>query len=927
VPGAKGSVLRIYNSGDVALVSPAGAVRWDREPHSFWADWPLKISPLPGSPGVTWTNPIIAFGPDPYDPTNIGAGTPYAAGYVTGRRGPVVAVADTVTLGYPDEKVTPLPRGDQELNVSFVTLLDATTGTTLWSHEYPGYIMQLAFAGGRLLAAEANGPQPADPTGGSWGFGFGGGAGAASSLDAWAFAGRASGRLRGSRAWSRSLPSPWALWLATGPAGPGQIAVAWSDSPLGVPGEPGGQVALLSVANGRARWTVATPGYPRSLSFDPGRREVVALEELDPTLHLGYVLAGLRLADGATAAQVARQGAVPFDDLQVGDITGPGKAEWALTETDYRPLAAFPGYLFPLITRVSVFDPGSGKPRWQATVGSFLTSSGRFRNAPVYTGTYGLLLARTAAGAELIVASRESEGIVSSPAYPLLADDAANAYSDLRALSGSDGRLRWDHAGADEVSAPYLAATSVAGQPAVASVNMEQDLQAFATGSGAPVTSGAMLAGDIYAAVAARAPGGRHDLIMGGSSGAVFALDGTRLHDHPRILWQARLDGPVHQIRLVRLARTGPPSLVVAATGGLAVLSLNGTVRYQVPFGRGQAVLSFAAGALRPGGPAAIVVPTNALTALNGQTGRRLWRYQPAGGAAVFSEAAIGARGTVVAEYAVPPARGSVGLPSGLTALGVRGATGTLAWHAPLTEPRGTYATPYLFNGVTASPDIRGAGGDGAAFTWALATSYTTNAPGQPASFDWSADEVDVRDAATGALRYRQRTPARANLTHYAYAVSPAFGLADCAAPELADIGPSRITMQPVPCGDIAVARAGAAGTAVVMAPVAAVTGQFGLLAVAPGSYPATGGRLAALPNPLSFDDTGVVTADLSGTGHDDAVGLSYDWAAQFVLDNGVLWERPQGGLSYAGSAPTGFWLGEDEGPSFPTGIEVTSLP
>jgi hypothetical protein len=888
LPSRPGDVVRFEGNGDVALVDPSGLAVWDREPQTFAPDWQVSQLPTEASGYTYRDNPTILAGPSPLEPAE-SAGTPYAVGLLAGRQDPVVAVGHFAYLIGGN-----MPAGDLALPNSFVTVLDGRTGATLWSHEYPGLIMQLTFADGHLIVGDTAGPASQL---GLWGLTPGGPAGTVSSLDDWAFRPAGSG-LDGSLAGRVTIHSPNALWLALAPAGPGTVVAAWTDTPLGVgmPGVPDGHVLALSVALGRVRWSVATAGYPRQLAYDSSRGQVVVTEQADPTQALSYTLTGLRTANGAVAGQIVRDNAMPFETLQVADVTGGGAASWLVTEQPYVPCQPpFQDYTCLGNSQAVAFTPGSEAPAWTSQVPP---------GGPAFSGSpreaYGLLVARGSAGPEVVVASQQLNALPSTqtPLGDFTQDlTQLGPYSDLRALAGSDGHLLWDQSGGDEVSPQSIEAVSLAGRPAVVSVNSEQDVRIFAADDGSPLASSAMFAGGMFTAAsadvaaaggpgqsstaaggpgqsstAAGGPGqsstaaGAPELIVGGESGGVFALAGNQLGSTPHILWHTSLGAPVHHIAVVQLDPSGPPSLVVAATDKLAVLSLDGAVRYQVSF-PGQFVWTFAAGNLG-NGSAGIVVPTNALTALDGPSGKQLWRYQPDGGSALFSVPAISAKGTVVTEYAVPPANfAPPGDATDQTVAGLNGSTGSIVWKDGAASPSGAFTQPLLDGGVAAGPDIGGANGDGVALAWS-----------EGSTADLGSTEVDVRDDDTGALQYTKTVPGFNAAT---LATGSAFGLAVCGSsqggggPSIAGIAPGGVTLQRP--GNAGCSAAAAVGSDFVVAQPA----QLWLLA-APGSYPLAGGGPVTPVYDSQHDIApSSVAAVTLGHAAGYAAGLSYDWEVE----------------------------------------------
>src|SRR5207302_5988583 len=77
---------------------------------------------------------------------------------------------------------------------------------------------------------------------------------------------------------------------------------------------------------------------------------------------------------------------------------------------------------------------------------------------------------------------------------------------------------------------------------------------------------------------------GVKDLIVGGESGTIFALNSRPLTDPPQVLWRQTVGGPVRQIYVADLDGDGRDEIVVAATHAITVLDAQtGAVRYTIP--------------------------------------------------------------------------------------------------------------------------------------------------------------------------------------------------------------------------------------------------------------------------------------------------------------------------------------------------------
>ena len=273
VPGGGYAVVHAF--GTVSMVGASGKAQWQLDTQQLYRDW-----------AVTWQGtenfteyPQLAWGTDPVDPLEFtGAAdglvndtNPAATGVLDGR--PVVAVAETVGVNTSPESFLercpacswPFTVPGSSLHLgTFVSVLDARTGRMIYHEVDPGYVTQLAVAGGRLIVGDETG-DPQAPNGiGQWG--------SVSTVRALAIS--ADGTAQ--QAWQYSTAAPWGRFLdvAVTDAGhqPG-VAIAWSDTPpgLGVPGPPDGHVLLLDAATGAVRWQVRTPGYPVLAAADDQR--------------------------------------------------------------------------------------------------------------------------------------------------------------------------------------------------------------------------------------------------------------------------------------------------------------------------------------------------------------------------------------------------------------------------------------------------------------------------------------------------------------------------------------------------------------------------------------------------------------------------------------------------------------------------------
>jgi PQQ-like domain len=739
LPGSHGGYLRVHEAGPIAAMSASGQVRWQVTSADLYAAWHLSWNHL----GSTTPTPEVVGGNPPDNPfvvAGVQAGIvanarPYAVGQLGGTQ--VVAVAQAVGVSLIGARcfncAQPFTVPGSSLSMgTFVTVLSARTGAVLYSELDPGFVTQVAITRGLLLIGDETGSPDSRQPMGQWY--------STSSVRALAFR-PAGGRLQAAQRWKYSTGAPWARLFALTAAGSDEVTLAWSDTPpgLGVPGPPDGHVVALSAADGRVRWDRRTAGYPVLASYDPARRLLAVVSQQDVAAGISYTLTGLRPATGSTALALTRAG-----DLATAlTVTAgrPGEPDrWLVGAVDTRASADAQSGLEMTAGRVTAVDPARQRQLWSARVAAAGLS-------PLMPG------AVVSTGGAVVVGSWDTELEEVSTTHPFLTDTA------VAGLSLDSGRRLWQRSGdtADPLS------LSVAGE-SVRLATQKQSAQLIDPVTGR-VRASQPLLGNVTAAVTADAggagatPHGTSDLILGDQSGGVFALSGQSLASgQPRPLWQVQVGGPVVQMVVADLDGSGHPDLVVAATSAVAVIDLRtGRLRYQVAF-PGQYIWSVAAGRLgtSSGSPMGIVVPGSSLTALDGRTGHRLWTWQPKSHS-YFANAQI-THGMVVTDYAGLPA-GS-GSAAAMAEVGISGATGRVAWTAP--QPATTTSGSQPRNGVIASPDIPGAGGLGAAFSWT-----TSDGDGR----------VDVRNAVTGALDYTNDAPELA--AHQGFLTDPQLGLID----------------------------------------------------------------------------------------------------------------------------------------------------
>jgi PQQ enzyme repeat/PQQ-like domain len=724
LPGGGYAVAHAF--GTVSVVGASGKTQWQVDTQQLYKNW-----------AVTWQDPEsfteypqLNWGTDPVDPLEavgeadglVNDMNPAATGLLDGR--PVVAVAETVGVNMSPESFIsrcgacswPFSVPGSSLHLgTFVSVLDARTGRMIYHELDPGYVTQLAIAGGRLIVGDETGDPQTRNGIGQWG--------SVSTLRALAIS--ADGTAR--QAWKYSTGVPWGRLLDVVVTDAGQqpgVAIAWSDTPpgLGAPRPPDGHVLLLDAATGTVRWQVRTPGYPVLAAADDQRGELAVVQQTDPTQSVGYTLTGLSYTDGRTVLSAPHEGALPLS-LAVGSGATDG---WAVGSMD----ATMSGYTYTETgAQVTLTDPATGRQLWSHT----LPETGYNQASPD-----GLVISNGT-----VVVGAYLSSLSPTPADPAQVDDS------ITALDYRTARTDWQYTG--DIGDPMSLNSVTAGPGLVRAVTSQQDVATYAA-DGVVTASTAAGPGDfISGATASITAPGSTDLVAGNQNGEVYAFDGRALAaGAEQVLWHAQLPGPVQDI--VTTTLDGQQVVVAAATNAIGVLDARTGRLLRLITTPG--TYAYTATVISAAGTPAVVVPGSSLTAYALTTGARLWSHAAPSGAS-FSDAAY-ADGVVAAEYS-SAANGATPATK-MAAVGVSAATGKLAWSDaadPSVVQRGQ-----LWNGTFASPDIAGANGDGVAFAWADTNGDT---------------QVDVRDIATGAQLYSDTSSQLFALTQFL--ASPGLGL------------------------------------------------------------------------------------------------------------------------------------------------------
>jgi hypothetical protein len=750
-----GSYAIVYGDGAVTATTENGDVIWNHGSLDF-TQWTGRYPPYQNG-NVVIFNPSVQLGLDPIDPFQHAGEHPFATGDLTGDGIDDLAVAHFFTPG---------ANAIAGVGGSLVTVLDGSSGNLVWSRMYPGYVNNLAIDDAMLVVADDTGDLQG-PVGIQIGEN-----GSRSSLDCYKFE-LGGGSIHTVLRWSISTGAQWAPWLALEKLPNGKIAAAWTNSASGSGAATLGHELVISLATGATDWSVATTGYPRRLRFDSTRNQVVAIEGADTAVTFAYSIVARDLSNGNVVTTIAEDSATAVD-LQVGDLDGDGQAEYVVADVAYLPCAPAACLGLQNSGRVLAINPTTGTQEWSQVRGTQPVDPNNPLAGTDIPRSYGLLLVSTASGADVLVGTFVPGGNMELERL----NGALN-------LNGAGGTVLWSRSapnlflpffislyekdGAHFVrtaaSRPHyyggglsIILDNLGAQLVLDGLTPFQVVRSFNATTGNQVSAVPLL-GRIHAVTGTDVSGdGKSDLVVGGESNGVFALDGNKIDQpsassSPAVLWRASVAGPVHQIAAGDLDGDGYPEIVVAATHAIDVLdAATGNLRYEIP-SASDYLWNFLLADLNNDGKLDIVVPGSAsINAYAGQDGTTLWNYTPSGAqaAALFSNVEITPNKVITAQFAYgtqnPLQRTGGGYSRGV--VGINGPTGAVLWSDANASSATASWFPQFWHGTVAG-QLDGVTGSIVGYSW-VGYDYSKDVGGVCDSCFTPA--MEIRDALSGTI-------------------------------------------------------------------------------------------------------------------------------------------------------------------------------
>lgn len=712
--GDDGSYFTVHSLGNIQRHRPDGSTAWERTNTSYYTDWQVKplqawrVEPYPVA---------VMMGYNAVSPFTPASDQGFDTGDLTGD-----GVSDVAFSAYVGD--SPFPRaftspGSSLSAGSFVTVLDGSTGRTVWSKLY-AYASKVQVIGDTLLIADsprqnrfAPTTQPATLTGIRFTAG--------------------GGMLTPAATWTHdTTETARASWAAIEDLGDGKVAASWNLARTATTAARG-RTLVLDVEDGFSLWQTDSTLYSRQLHLDATRQRIVALEQGDVTEAVMYDIAAYSLGSGARTVLDTRVNVLPTA-MMVGDVAPGGDTEYAVSES------SLDSHQFINASTIRVMDGADGNTvRWTHTTKRDAANS---RDG---ASTWAL----DAMGGKLVASAQDDRDITTA------VNVGGLQYGSLTVFGGS-GTLRWRQRGL--TASPMLQQPfNQAGQELVRVIDQQQNVRTHRLSNGR-LQDLTPLRAELNHAEAAHLDGdGAQDVVTGGTSNGVWAFAGSSLvGKEPKQLWQATVPGQVHDLATGDVNGDGTDDVAVAADiatvlldgrTGATLATMAGTAQH------GQFVRSVTLADLDGDGRDEVLVPTDALRAYRGD-GAAMWTYAAptTAGDVVFSDTVV-SEGRVHTQYGSLKSLARNDAAQGGVAL--RPTDGTPFWtaipEAPAIADGGRLHGALIDHAVFASPDIPFAEGHAVVHTWMI----RSQVPGFPTTPISPHVVIEIRDGRTGELLHQ----------------------------------------------------------------------------------------------------------------------------------------------------------------------------
>ncbi|MFB7994513.1 FG-GAP repeat domain-containing protein [Streptomyces sp. NPDC056002] len=714
VAGTKGDYFTVHAGGNISRRSADGKETWKRDNTSYFKEWDIPVLTPRYNKDPYPAKVVMGFNAvTPFSPTSDEG---YDTGDLTGDGVPdLVFTADVGTYPY-----RPFQHGDSSLHTgTFVTVLDGVSGKTLWTKLYEG-AYQIKLVGKTLLVANT----PYYNTSAS--------SSSTSTLTGIRFD-HADGKLTEASSWTYDTGLfKGAAWSSLEPLGGGLVAASWNKRKTSATDTTAGHTLVLDTADGSVKWQSTNPLYSRQLHLDASRKRLDTLEMSDVNDAVGYAVVAYDLADGKRTTLDQRTNVFAMD-LEVGDIQGDAKPEYAVSED------TLDENMWVNANTVRALNGSDASVLWQRTVKRDADNS--------QDGATAWNL--TAVDRSLVANYKDDQD------FNYAVNSHGGRFARISVLKGSDGTVRWEKRGmvaSQAWSQPFAQGRS----RLLRTVDTDQNIHVYDLGSGkqdslTPIQS------QLWSAVLMDVNGdGKKDIVAGGQSQGLFAFDGPSMTaGRTKLLWKTTVPGQIHKIVKADLDGKGTDELVVAADNATAVVdATTGKVRTTID-GKGQFVWSLATGDLNHDGKDEILVPTDKIRAYDGR-GRQKWAYTAPAANTVFGDVSVvdgqvygqyGSRDAFAYDHSDPNASSPCGRPAG--AVAVHGSDGKAVWEDTDPKPVGTVVlcATALRGAAFASKEIPYADGHAVADTW-----YIRDSKGGLTAV------TEIRDGRTGKVLHSADT-------------------------------------------------------------------------------------------------------------------------------------------------------------------------